>query len=154
MTTLLGQSRPSAYQLTNDLRGEAIPAAFRTAAPSEAEREEMVLKKLGLKCWGRLHHFRNYYSQGWGEGVGKPLSPRALEAFYRFLKAAKFSTGRRPSLFLTDNGNLELCWEDDRGKAVQVEFTPAGVEFFIETENREGVLPHSGLIELARLLAA
>ena len=154
MTTLPRQSRPSAYQLSNDLRGEAIPAAFHTAEPSEAAREEMVLKKLGLKCWGRLHHFRHYYAQGWGEGAGKPLSPRALEAFYRFLKTADFSSGRKPSLFLTDDGNLELCWEDSGGKAVQVEFTPAGAEFFIEAQDREGMLPHSEFDELARLLAA
>ena len=148
------QSSASAYQLSDDLRGVNIPTAFRTAAPSEAEREEMVLKKLGVKCWGRLHHFRNSYSQGWGEGIGKPLSPRALEAFYRFVRAAQFRAGREPSLFLTDHGNLELCWEDENGKAVQVEFTPTGAEFFIEAEGCEGAVEHSHLNELAVRLAA
>jgi hypothetical protein len=60
--------------------------------------EELLLSKLGAKGWGRLHYFHHYYSTGWGDGSGKPLSPRALETFYRFLESAKFPEGSVPSV--------------------------------------------------------
>jgi hypothetical protein len=42
-------------------------------------------------------------------------------------------------LFLTDTGTLELCWEDVFGKSIQVEFTAAGIEFYLEAKKVEGV---------------
>ena len=155
MTTILPQPRESSvYRLSENLRDEALLLGVRPAAPSEGEREEMLLSKLGAKGWGRLHHFRHYYSAGWGDGSGRPLSPRALETFYRFLESAKFSENAKPSLFLTDGGGIELCWEDAAGKAVQVEFKSAGIEFYVEANEIEDSVPNSGAKGLAGRLAA
>src|SRR6059036_1017365 len=112
MTTLLPNYFHPAYELDEALREEVVSLAVRSAEPSEADREELVLNKLGTRAWGRLHHFRYFYRQGWGEGSGKPLSPRALEGFHRFVERAQFPEGSTPSLFFTDAGHLELCWED------------------------------------------
>ena len=68
------------YALVEELR-EPVSLAVRAATPSEADREEVVLKKLGARGWGRLHHFRFFYGPGWDERSGRPLSPRALEGF-------------------------------------------------------------------------
>src|SRR6267143_4885583 len=127
-TTTIPQPTRTAYRLSDDLVEYGTPNV-RTPFPDEAEREEIVLAKLGNRGWGRLHHFRHYYSAGWGDRCGKPLSPRALETFYRFLEQAQFPSNCTPSLFLTDNGTLELCWEDNFGKSVHFEFTPNGIEF-------------------------
>ncbi len=154
MTTILPQPRESVYQLSENLRDEALLLGVRPAAPSEGEREELLLSKLGPKGWGRLHHFRHYYSAGWGDGSGRPLSPRALETFYRFLEAAAFPSGAKPSVFLTDEGGIELCWEDSSGKAVQVEFRPTEVEFYVESQRSEGSVPRSAVRDLARRIAA
>lgn len=143
MTTTLPQPRQSGfYQLSENLRDEALLLVVRPATPSEGEREELLLSKLGAKGWGRLHHFRHYYSAGWGDGSGRPLSPRALETFYRFLESAKFPENAKPSLFLTDGGGIELCWEDAAGKAVQVEFQSAEIEFYVEAEESEDSVPN------------
>jgi len=154
MTTILPQPRQLVYQLSDNLRDETPVSGVRRAAPSEGEREELLLSKLGPKGWGRVHHFRHYYSAGWGDGSGKPLSPRALETFYRFLESARFPEGSMPSVFLTDEGCVEVCWEDFEGKAVQVEFKPAEIEFFIEAQQLEGSAPASEAKDLARRLAA
>jgi len=154
MTTLLPPPRESVYQLSANLRDEAVLLEVRPAPPSEAEREELLFSKLGPRGWVRLHHFRHYYSTGWGDGSGKPLSPRALEMFYRFLEFANFTGATKPSVFLTDQGCIELCWEDASGKAVQLEFRPTEIEFYIESQNSEGAVPHSAVIELARRLAS
>ena len=153
MTTLLPPPRESVYQLSENLRDEAVLLEVRPAPPSEAEREELLFSKLGPKGWVRLHHFRHYYSAGWGDGAGKPLSPRALEMFYRFLEFANFTGDTKPSVFLTDQGCIELCWEDASGKEVQIEFRPNEIEFYIESENSEGTVPSSAVRELARRLA-
>jgi hypothetical protein len=138
------------YELAEALREQSVSLAVRPAAPNEADREEMVLKKLGPRGWGRLHHFRYFYGSGWGEGAGKPLSPRALEGFYRFVEHARFPTGVTPSLFFTDAGHLELCWEGPDEAAIQVEFTPEGAQFYQEATGREGSFSYSELSDLLR----
>ena len=155
MTTVLPQlSLQLVYQLSDNLRAETPVFGMRRVASSEGEREELLLSKLGAKGWGRLHYFRHYYSAGWGGGSGKPLSPRALETFYRFLECARFPQGSVPSLFLTDEGYIEVCWEDADGKAVQVEFKPGEIEFYVEAQELEHSVPASEAKELARRLAA
>jgi hypothetical protein len=154
MTTVLPQpSLQLVYQLSDNLRAETPIFGVRRVAPSEGEREELLLSKLGAKGWGRLHYFRHYYSAGWGGGSGKPLSPRALETFYRFLESAKFPEGSVPSVFLTDEGCIEVSWEDPASKAVQVEFRPAEIEFYVEAQQLEDSVPASEVKELARRLA-
>ena len=117
-------------------------------------RKKLLLSKLGPKGWGRLYHFRHYYSTGWGDGSGRPLSPRVLETFYRFVESARFPEGARPSVFLTDEGCVEVCWEDSSGNAVQVEFRSAEIEFYVEAQQLEDSAPASEAKELARRLAA
>jgi hypothetical protein len=125
----------------------------RRTPPSESVREELLIKKLGARGWGRLHHFRHYYGPGWGDGAGRPVSPRALEGFYRFLERFEFPPGVKPSVFLTDTGHLEMCWEERTGKAVQIEFTPAGADYYSESTRREGCLGYAQISELVRELA-
>ena len=128
------------YDLAPELREGGRPRWVHENTPNDSDREELIITHLGATAWGRLHHFRNYYSHGWGEGRGKPLSPRALEAFYRFVDVARFPVDRRPSLFLTDDGTLELCWEDAGGKSIQIEFMQNGVEYFREADGEERIL--------------
>jgi hypothetical protein len=130
------------------------PTSAPTAKSGEADREELLLKKLGTPGWGRLHHFRHYYQPGWGEGKGHQLSPRALEGFFRFLATAEFHTGKVPSIFLTDCGGLELAWEDANDKAVQVEFTSQGAEYCLAAKDSEGQVQVEALGQFAAKLAA
>ncbi len=118
-----------------------MSASIFRAQPDEGMREEVLLKKLGAKGWGRMHQFRHFYEGGWGETSNRALSPKALDAFHRFLETVEFPPlVKPPSVFLTDNGGLELCWEDANGKAIQVEFTPTGVEYYrAATEDEETV---------------
>ena len=92
------------------LREQAQALSVRRTAPDEWAREELLLRKLGAKGWGRVYQFRNCYGSGWGEN-GRVLSPRALDAFFRFVEAASFPSGSTLSVFLTDRGGIELCWE-------------------------------------------
>ena len=153
MTMTLPLPRQFVYQLSDNLREETPLHGVRRTEPNEGEREELLLSKLGPRGWGRLHHFRHYYSAGWGGGSGKPLSPRALETFYRFLESATFPSGSVPSVFLTDEGCIEVCWEDSTRKAVQVEFRPADIEFYVEAQQIDDSVPASEAKELAKRLA-
>ena len=71
----------------------------------------------------------------------------------RFLESAVFTGDAKPSVFLTDQGCIELCWEDESGKAVQLEFRPGEIEFYVESQNSEGTVPNSAVTDLARRLA-
>lgn len=120
----------------------------------EAERDGLVLRKLGWRGCERLHHFRHYYSHGWGErGQGRPLSSRSLEAFFRFLEIFSWRDDQPPRLYLTDAGHLELCWEGANSQAIQVEFGPSSTEFYIEASEEEDTVPHSSLGLLVEKLA-
>src|SRR2546428_10326576 len=153
MTTLSFPPQSPAYTLVEGLRESASVLSVRRAAPDEWAREELLLRKLGPKGWGRVYHFRNYYGSGWGE-KGRVLSPRALDTFFRFVEGANFPAGKSsPSVFLTDRGGIELCWEDGDGKQVQVEFTGTGAEFYKAATEEEGVVAFDGLAQLARRLS-
>ena len=153
MNTLALPPRFNSYKLTEAIEERGyLPAVWRSE-PNETGVEELLLQKLGPHGWGRMHHFRNFYGPGWGNGQGKPVSPRAFESMVRFLKAVQFPTPSFPSIFLTDRGGLELCWEDAIGKKVQVEFCAEGAEFYVESTGDEGVLPLTSLDALLRVIS-
>lgn len=144
----------ASYTLVEGLRELTAPLAVRRQAVNDSEWEELALSKLGARGWGRLIHFRQFYQQGWGNQQGQSLSPRAFEAFVRFLAEANFPVdGEKPSVFLTDRGGLEVCWESAAGKAVQMEFTRTVVEFFDEETGAEGQVPLTALSDLKQILA-
>jgi hypothetical protein len=154
MKTLSLANQLSAYTLVEGLQDSAGISSARLAAPDEWEREELLLRKLGPKGWGRVYHFRNYYSPDWGE-KGRVLSPKALDAFFRFVEEANLPSGHAvPSVFLTDRGGIELCWEDRNGNAVQVEFTATGAEFYDAATDEEGAVAFDEVPHLSRRLAA
>ena len=153
MTTLSLPNQKPAYVLVEGLKESASVLTVRRTAPDGWAREELLLRKLGAKGWGRVYQFQNYYMSGWGE-KGRVLSPRALDAFFRFMEAASFPTDKSsPSVFLTDRGGVELVWEDRNGKSVQVEFTATGAEFYRAATEEEGQVTIDGLAELSRRLS-
>jgi hypothetical protein len=154
MTTLMPPPQTRAYALVNDLCESATLTNIHRSAADEWAREDLLLAKLGARGWGRVHHFRNYYASGWGEHAGRVLSPRGLGAFFQFMEAFTFPGGVVPSVFLTDRGGIELCWEDENGKSVQVEFTRTDAEFYREATSEEGVVAHGALKELLQRLAS
>jgi len=119
-------------------------------------QEEVFLRKLGIRGWRRVHYFRNHFETGWGEHQqGRSLSPRAFEAFLRFVGSVAFpASSKKPSVFLTDSGGIELCWEDVSGHAVQVEFTRDGAEYFLGATEEEGFIAYSEMGNLSARLSA
>jgi hypothetical protein len=137
MSLLLHAYSQSSYRLADDLLPTLDVRRIKCAEPGEADREELVLRKLGPRGWGRLYQFRHFYGPGWGEGRGRALSPRAVEAFYKFLETVEFPAGVKPSIFLTDEGGLEISWEDAKGKAVQAAFLPTHIEVYRARDESE-----------------
>lgn len=141
------------YLLAPEL-GLGSASASAEAIADESGREDLVLRKLGPRAWRRLYQFRHLYEAGWGGGTGRMLSPRALEVLYRFIEQPAFAPLLEPSLFLTDEGHLELCWDDKTRGAVQIEFTPAGAEYYFERTAEEGFILTAEVAELVRRLAS
>lgn len=147
---LADHSETAPYELPDLLRSpsEEVAVAEYTE-PGEFIRDQLLLEKLGERVWGRFHYFRQVFSGPWGRsGEGRPLSPRAVEAFFSFLEDVAIPADRKPSLFLTDDGHLELCWEDAEGKAVQLEFGPNETEIYFESDETEQMVANSRLPEV------
>ncbi len=128
-----------AYRLNDDLAKPSYISTVHRFSLDDTEEENAVLEKLGSRGWGRVHYFRSHFDIGWGEnGNGKTLSPRAYDAFLRFVQVAQFPAGIVPSVFLTDGGGIELSWEDQDGHPVQIEFQRDGAEYFLGATQTEG----------------
>jgi len=54
----------------------------------------------------------------------------------------------QPSLFFTLEGNLELGWEDRNGQAIEIEFYPDKIEYFIESLNEESSVALADIFRL------
>lgn len=79
------------------------------------------------------------YPDGWAGGEGQALSPLSLAVLDSFLQHySHFAT--EPSLFLTRHGTLELAWETQEGRAINLEFLPNEIEYFVATDGEEGVI--------------
>lgn len=101
-----------------------------THLKSDAYFGSFFSKMLGAKSFGRL------------QSLEQIADSQSLTAFYEskgtlvgFLKFAKLPPVNSASLFLTDEGHLEICWEDPGGNSVQFEFKPNEIEMYLaETE--------------------
>ena len=107
---------------------------------------------LGLNGMSRFNEFRRY-PKGWDEGKGKELSTRSTAVLEAFLQAfGDFND--QPSLFFTRDGNLQMGWEDKAGHAIEIEFFPERVEYYIEQleEEDSSAIDRKSLIELVHKL--
>ena len=112
MTTLsLPTSRRNT--LAEGLREPAAASTVRRGAPDEWARKELLLRKLGPKGRGRGHQFRNYYESGWAREAAS-CHPGRWTHFFGSWGRPHFRLPD-PSVFLTDRGGIELCWEDPKG---------------------------------------
>ncbi len=130
--------------------GDSSPGRIRSFEPGEAACEKLVLAKLGKNGWGRWQYFRKCFSGGWGERGQKPLSPKSQEAFFATLSILEFPASAKPSLFLTDDGHLELAWRDYEGKAIQIEFGATESEIYLESSAYEATVPNRELSDTVR----
>jgi hypothetical protein len=153
LASLPGFKGTEPYQLSADLADMTRSRALMWSAPGEADQDDLLLSTLGARGWGRLHHFRMLYQSGWGEGCGKPLSPRAVNALLDFLKRFTRPEGVTPSLFLTDRGGVEIAWEEQGECPVQIEFHRDGIEVYRESTGTEVELAPGESNRLVELLA-
>jgi hypothetical protein len=55
----------------------------------------------------------------------------------RFLSEFDDFQGRRPSLFLSSDGQLVLAWEDSRGERVEIDFGANELTLFVAKDDSE-----------------
>ena len=108
--------------------------------PNEATLSEAARRVLGENGERRFQEFSRY-ERGWNMGQGQPLSARSATILDRFLTQMPELAARTPSLFLTSEGNLELGWEDSRGNAIEIEFGPDRISYYIESLSEERSVP-------------
>lgn len=147
MSNKLAFAEPRVYKLEEDLQVNMDQGMWTTTL--SADEQDLLIKKLGDRGWGRMLLFTKYYTPGWGEG-NKQVSPRGQATFMRFLKLVTFREGADPSVFLSNDGELQVAWNDMEGKAVQLLFGPNTIEVFHEAAHRDEPLPLSAYDKLAQ----
>ncbi len=120
--------------------------------PGESEMDDLLISKLGIRGWGRFNYFKQKFSGEWGERKNKPFSPKAASALQKFLELAQFAEGMIPSIFLTEDGHLELAWEDNNGHKIQVEFGNLETEVYLEANETEGTFPNEKMESVLQLV--
>jgi len=128
--------------------GDYVTGRVRVYSPGESAHEKLLLTKLGKNGLRRWQYFRDTFSGGWGERGQKPLSPKSQAVFLSTLRDIQFLPGAKPSLFLTDDGHLELSWRDADGKVIQIEFGPAESEIYHESSGFEEIIPNRELPDI------
>ncbi|MAS97243.1 MAG: hypothetical protein CMO55_28970 [Verrucomicrobiales bacterium] len=126
---------PRSYHYSDnflDFTDEPARSRITKFEPGNAAREQTILRKLGINGWGRWQYFRTCFSDQWGESKQRPLSPRSQDRFFEALEKLRIPKDSKASVFLTDEGNLELVWLDDADEQVQIEFGPKDFEVYIE----------------------
>ncbi len=109
----------------------------------------LVYAKLGDAAWQRFYDFSRW-EDGWAGPHSHAVAWGTYQNLGKFLSAARFVTSRpQPSLFVTDDGMLELSWEARDGSAINVTLTPEGASYFIEAKGEESQVPPEGLAQLA-----
>ncbi len=109
----------------------------------------LVYAKLGDAAWQRFHDFSRW-PDGWAGPNSRAIAWGTYHNFGKFLEAARFVISHTPpSLFVTDDGLLELSWEARDGSAINVTLTPEGATYFIESSGEEAQVTSEGLFHLA-----
>lgn len=90
---------------------------------------------LGHEGVDRLNKFRQYEA-GWNFGEGLSLSSKSLSTMEYFIDQS-FSFKVSPSIFMSNEGNLLLGWEDNAGKKIELEFQDESIGYFIESLDEE-----------------
>jgi hypothetical protein len=120
-------------------------AAFSRLVPGAlSENSKRVIGENGVR---RFEEFKQYHD-GWDHGRGKPLSAHSVATLEEFLRQMPELATVEPSLFLTHNGNVQLGWEDAERNAVEVEFFPDRIEYYIESRDEEGSVRKQALHQL------
>lgn len=110
-----------------------------------------VKDKLGENGVRRFYEFRDY-SDGWCMGKGKKVSHQSIAQLERFVRLAQEYLPDEPSIFISEEGFLQLQWEDADDQDIEVCFGPKQFEYFLESSDEEGIIPSKNISELLNKL--
>jgi len=154
LTPELPPSCGASYYLVKSYDYTNGSSFFVTSMPMpSAQENHIIADKLGRHGFMRIQQFRDYVP-GWDFGHGQSMSEIGFNVLAAFLKKAKLPEGKKPSVFMTTSGHLELAWENEAGAKIQAEFGPKNIEFYREDTGDEGQLGITQIPEAAKILTA
>lgn len=82
-----------------------------------------------------LRRFQEFgeYPSGWDGMHSRPLNPLSIASCNLFASSIT-NAPVEPSIFMTRRGNLQLAWETNGGKHVELEFSPSKIEYLVGDE--------------------
>ncbi len=119
--------------------------------PRSLRLSSKAVEALGAHNVGRFSELVSL-KDGWHFGQGKSLQAASLYSIELFL-AQYSSFPERCSLFLSEEGNLELVWRSENNETTSLEFYADCIEYYIETLNEEGKVAIRDISTLVQKLA-
>lgn len=119
--------------------------------PRPLQLSSKAVEALGAHNVGRFAELVSL-KDGWHLGQGKSLQAASLRSIELFL-AQYSSFPERCSLFLSEQGNLELVWRSEKNETTSLEFYADRIEYYIETLDEEGEVATRDIATLVQKLA-
>lgn len=95
---------------------------------------------LGANGIQRLEDFTRF-DAGWDTPGSQPLDIKSVVSFAKFFdETSLHPTGM--SVFMSSSGNVVANWLEAFGQMIELEFSPDGIHYFIESASDEGVHPN------------
>ena len=133
---------PIRWVQTDPLHTASAALAYLTLGftpPASTELSAETKETLGPVAVARLDLFRQY-RRDWNGAGALPLSRQSIASLDSFVKMQRrFSTA--PSVFLNDQGNLVLAWENGNGQSIEAEFTPDRLVVYFEDDDEKLYVP-------------
>jgi hypothetical protein len=140
-------NRPFMVDLVETI--QRSPTTNKIARPLELSKEAVAaLGAHNAERFSKLSALQN----GWHFGHGKALQSASLRSIEAFLILHN-SFPERCSLFLSEDGNLELVWRSERNETTSLEFYGNRIEYYIETLEEEGSIAINDISSLVQKLA-
>lgn len=93
-------------------------------------------RAIGVAGFARLSSFFDLH-EGWDGKGSQPIALASIEQFSRFFAVTSLQP-ENLGIFMSSRGNVVVNWDDPVTGLVELEFTPDGVEYFVEQGEDEG----------------
>ncbi|MBF0473711.1 MAG: hypothetical protein HQK93_08270 [Nitrospirae bacterium] len=125
--------------MTNFSKGKDSMKNTSFEGTMNVEDTSLIQQFLDKHSIDRLENFKKIPS-GWDEDESLQLNNdtiKTMEEFLNNLLDFNLIFNKRPSIFLTNEGNVALGWENIDGKSIELEFMKDKIEYYIESIEME-----------------
>ena len=98
---------------------------------------------IGNSGIARLESFFNLQT-GWDGAESKAINLESVEMFSNFFDYTNFRHDEL-AVFMSAYGNVVINWPEHDNEIIELEFSPSGIDYFIERNEEEGTVTYDNI---------